>query len=873
MASNISVVLTIDNTQYVSDLKKAETATKQFGDTAEREIVKTDRNINRLENSTGALVGSFSRLSALLTGGAFIGFAQSALAMGDAIDDLANATGIAVDRIVAFQLAVQYAGGNAEAASRGITTFFTKIDEAAQGSLRLQQAFQDVNVSLNDLRNLSEQGILNRTLEALAQMEPSAQKTALQGELLGKAFRNITIDEAFIQNLRNGEEEAVRIANGIRRAAEMNERFERSMNNLRMAFLETFTPILEALSDFVVSGNTARNMMQVLGAVMAATFSAVVATKVAGLVVAMFQLARATTGAVAAQAALSAMSGIGIARVVAAAAAGTAAYVALGRVIDEAAEKAGEVGNAAANAPGGEQGGAAAGGTEIEVRAQREVIDALALKRQEIERISAAYQQSSNRLIQNIELETALIGQSRTAADVMRAQAESVNRAEQEINRLTEARSKLTAEERRAGLETQYDQQIERIREIRAIEQQRLSVAIETRNQTELNNRVRLFGLERELDLQRQVRQILEEVNSMFLPESERRYRAIQAAANEAAQAQIENLAAQQQMTVADFTARYPEQVARIREQAAAVQELTAAERRRTEAQQEQRQLQFELQSRIDLERELQRILDDQARLGLSEIERRYYDISAAARDSARARIRAEEQARFGLRAGTAPEFTLAGTDPAAVARITQEANRGTEELRRQTEALYENSRSFETGWNRAFREFADNASNAARNAEAIFTRATRAMEDAFVQFARTGRFEWRNFVSSILEEMLRQQVRQTIAGVFGATGLGNIGNQNNNTGNRGFLGGLLGFANGGIIPTNGPVLVGERGPELISGAAGRFVTPNNQLGGSSVTYNINAVDALSFRELVARDPGFIHAVATRGGSSIPVRR
>jgi hypothetical protein len=42
---------------------------------------------------------------------------------------------------------------------------------------------------------------------------------------------------------------------------------------------------------------------------------------------------------------------------------------------------------------------------------------------------------------------------------------------------------------------------------------------------------------------------------------------------------------------------------------------------------------------------------------------------------------------------------------------------------------------------------------------------------------------------------------------------------------------------------------------------------------GGSVTYNINAVDAASFKELVARDPGFIHAVASQGGRSIATRR
>ena len=82
------------------------------------------------------------------------------------------------------------------------------------------------------------------------------------------------------------------------------------------------------------------------------------------------------------------------------------------------------------------------------------------------------------------------------------------------------------------------------------------------------------------------------------------------------------------------------------------------------------------------------------------------------------------------------------------------------------------------------------------------------------------------------------------------------------------FFGGF--FANGGSLPAGKFGIVGERGPELITGPAN--ITPMNGLGGT-VNYNINAVDAQSFKSLVARDPEFIHAVATYGGRNIPGRR
>ena len=69
-------------------------------------------------------------------------------------------------------------------------------------------------------------------------------------------------------------------------------------------------------------------------------------------------------------------------------------------------------------------------------------------------------------------------------------------------------------------------------------------------------------------------------------------------------------------------------------------------------------------------------------------------------------------------------------------------------------------------------------------------------------------------------------------------------------------------FANGGTIPAGKFGVVGERGAELVAGPG--TVIPMTGMG-QNVTYNIQAVDAASFRALVAREPDFIHAVAQKG--------
>jgi hypothetical protein len=86
-------------------------------------------------------------------------------------------------------------------------------------------------------------------------------------------------------------------------------------------------------------------------------------------------------------------------------------------------------------------------------------------------------------------------------------------------------------------------------------------------------------------------------------------------------------------------------------------------------------------------------------------------------------------------------------------------------------------------------------------------------------------------------------------------------------------IGDLFGgfFANGGNLGAGKWGIAGERGPELITGPAS--VTPMTGGGVTNVTYNINATDAMSFKQLVAQDPGFIHAVVMQGAKSMPGTR
>jgi len=75
------------------------------------------------------------------------------------------------------------------------------------------------------------------------------------------------------------------------------------------------------------------------------------------------------------------------------------------------------------------------------------------------------------------------------------------------------------------------------------------------------------------------------------------------------------------------------------------------------------------------------------------------------------------------------------------------------------------------------------------------------------------------------------------------------------------FLGGFLGFADGGRPPVGRPSIVGEKGAELFVPDQAGTIVPNNQLGMSkpvTVNFNINTVDARGFNELLVNSRGVI---------------
>lgn len=110
------------------------------------------------------------------------------------------------------------------------------------------------------------------------------------------------------------------------------------------------------------------------------------------------------------------------------------------------------------------------------------------------------------------------------------------------------------------------------------------------------------------------------------------------------------------------------------------------------------------------------------------------------------------------------------------------------EGVRRRAEA----ERSFERGMQRGLRSYLDELTDNAKAGESFVTGSLRSMEDVFVSFTSKGKMSFSDLIDSMIADLARLAVRQSITGPLAQSLMGAIGAPSN------YLGGLFGQLTGG---------------------------------------------------------------------------
>jgi len=188
-------------------------------------------------------------------------------------------------------------------------------------------------------------------------------------------------------------------------------------------------------------------------------------------------------------------------------------------------------------------------------------------------------------------------------------------------------------------------------------------------------------------------------------------------------------------------------------------------------------------------------------------------------------------------------------------------------------------------GVKKGFDEYMRNIPTQLEVGKQAFNSLMGSMESAVERFVRTGKFNFKDFTTSVIQDMMVIQAKASmmsmmkgLGGLFGLTGVG---------GGTPFMGVPSGMAmaDGGEPPVGLATLVGERGPEMFVPRTAGTVIPNNQLasvmggGGQTVNYNgtyianMSAIDTQSGVQFLAKNKQTIWASYQSANRSVPVSR
>jgi len=904
--------------------------------------------MTRLQQSTAKVNAAFGGLKTAVGGLALGAAISSALRYADAINDIAEATGIGTANILGFSRAVAANGGSAESAQASILRLSQSIDDAATGSDKMRYQFEQVGISLQDLATLSEQDILNKTVAGLAKIEDNSKRIALATDILGKSARGINF-KGVDASLPGAIAQSQKYAASQVAAAQLQDKLNYAIDQFRMSLLKALEPLIKFLNALEPEqiDRFVEAVVKIGGAAVAITGLIKVVEglgKAFALLGGVFALYKSGMLSVAAGSAgaIAALAGLGKTATITASVLYKFAAPAWIRAIKDGSGLFGEMSKTVATLGKrlgflqrdfGGLGGALAiifGGL-ARVAAALAAVAAAALGINELIKLAFSVDPID---IMATKLEQLVTKYLPGVAGVVNKIGSALGMGAPPSSQPKEGLN--TGSGPRGSIGTG-----------RAAEEER-----------KLNEDRKLGNSE--LDKRKQT---LKGVTAEFAKQS----RAIaDAIVNEAgyinlSEDQVEVLKAQDEVYK-----RLAESTKDLREQKAALKpeekslipiinaQIAALEKQAkvdanmigasVQALQGQRLLELDRVAnieRITAAMERQAVLADSLNQIRKEGNQAIADAEAEGAQAAltplqrqidvitRANQRAAQQAAESF----AKQFE--GLD--MTTKQSQELADGldliTQKYYKLTQVQVSNlntSRSFATGWKKAFDEYVDAATNAAAKAERLFMKFTSGIEDALVDFVKTGKLNWKSFVADMAEELLRNQIKETIASFGQSLGLGSIfggsaggaaigsspskpmyvvdisgggfgGSTNGSGGGGSILDSILGgsksgssgggffdsilnvgksifggigdlfggfFANGGMIPAGKFGIVGERGPEFVGGPAS--VTP---MGGGSVVYNINATDAASFQALIARDPGFIHSVAELGRSRLPGAR
>jgi len=864
---------------------------KAFGDLTD--------NLKNVYSQFKMLGGAFSvsaiGLSSLMS---------STLAFGNEIKDLSQAFGISIEKTLQFRDAVQTSGGNAENASKMISSMFGKIQDARTGNEVAIAQMERLGISFKELQTMTPEQAINRVVQGIGKITDKVQQVKAIRDVIGRGGIGLDFTE-LSEKVNKSAAEFTNYAAGLKKFGEVSDNIKTSMDNLKIAFsyfasgflgtglvsIEKFRVILFAITSTAILSGMVR-----LASLATAVWSA-------------FSTGAAITGAVA-----MSLGSVVIALGTILALVSALSLSSVGESLESQLAKL-ETAKKYLENPSKKSNFFTQYLQDISklTKEQRdadiaEINAAIAINKQEIIKRDL---NSDETKAKQTALDTA-----RRESDAMQAKLNLQKQmlgfdqrsGQLKIDALTQdqysidlAQIKITQE---SEIAKAHAAQVSALSKAnlsnleRGIIGQQYNADVAAANQ-KASQASDLLAAKRVKEIQDfiQTLSVMNEITALQSKENDLKLQSVNLGQFEAQSKQSvltlekDLLTIQQKQTKETIAARGD---------AVLIAQIDAiAERERLDAKAKAKTAQDVLVAGVKKENDLLELqlafTKETTKFEVSrlELERQRGYMTTVEYDSLVEQLALMQKlARFAERRKEAERTNAAGPErnrEIAIINAEEEAELSLSAVRTQTIKIEEERRTnFSDGWNKAFAKYAEDATNYGKMGADAFASVVGSMESAIDNFVKTGKLGFADFTKSVIQNLLAIELKMQAskllrAGLSGLSGLfGGGGGFMNELGGM-EVAGSLGFANGGDVTGGVPILVGERGPEMIIPRNNGTVIPNNQLssslGGQQVVYNgpyiasMSAIDTQSAMQFLAANKLGVWAANQSASRSMPTSR
>lgn len=172
---DLAATLSLDTSQYESGLAGASESAQGFGGTAAKVAAGVSKGFKAAAVAGGVIAAAGTAIT-----GAFVGAAKKTADYGDKVDKMSQKIGISAESYQKWDYVMQRAGGNVDSLKMGMKTL-------SQQAQKNNESFQKLGISQEEVANLSQEDLFEKTVKGLASMEQGTERATIASELLGRA--------------------------------------------------------------------------------------------------------------------------------------------------------------------------------------------------------------------------------------------------------------------------------------------------------------------------------------------------------------------------------------------------------------------------------------------------------------------------------------------------------------------------------------------------------------------------------------------------------------------------------------------------------------------------------------------------------------